>query len=302
MRLGSFPAKNPLVLRDGHAEMVIAPWLGGGVASYDVFHAGRRLPLLRPCRRLAEAVPFDLGLNVLAPWSGRISGGGFTHTQFYALKPNLAGEPLPIHGNAFQSPWTVETADGMHAVLSLRSVGPGPFDYRCEIVYALVAGVLQIDVTVEHLGSGDLPYGVGLHPWFPRTTGTTLRAPARTVALEDGRHLPAGECPVSSRPEWDFSAPRRLPDGWINNGFAGWNGRADIKWPDQIGLRIESSPQLSTYILYSPGATADFFCFEPVSHGVDAHNQPGGPVRNGLVILRRGERLSASTRFLPQFA
>lgn len=293
-------AKDPLVLRDGYAEVVIVPWLGGGLASYDIVRAERRLPLLRPCRCLADAVPFDLGLNVLVPWSGRISGGGFTHTRFHALTPNLAGEELPIHGNAFQLPWSVEAVDATRVVLSLRSVGPGPFDYRCDIVYALAAGTLEIEVTIEHLGAGDLPYGVGLHPWFPRSPGTTLWAPARNVTLEDGRHLPAGEYPVASHPDWDFSTPRPLPDAWINNGFAGWTGKAEIHWPDQGALQINSSAQLSTYMLYSPAATADFFCFEPVSHGVDAHNLPGGPARNGLAVLRHGERLSVSTRFIPQ--
>ena len=103
------------------------------------------------------------------------------------------------------------------------------------------------------------------------------------------------------RAEWDFAAPRALPSGWINNAFLGWDGRATVLWPDRsLELEIEADPPLSTYILYSPSDEADFFCFEPVTHPVDAHNLPGGPEANGLTILAPKEILSAACRFSPK--
>ena len=57
---------------------------------------------------------------------------------------------------------------------------------------------------------------------------------------------------------------------------------------------------LRTYILYSPGRDASFFCFEPVSHVVDAHNLPGGPEANGLAILAAGEIVEVSCRYCPR--
>ena len=95
--------------------------------------------------------------------------------------------------------------------------------------------------------------------------------------------------------------PRLLPDGWINNGFDGWNGAALIEWPSR-GSRSRSSASdvLRTYILYSPGRDASFFCFEPVSHVVDAHNLPGGPKANGLAILAPNEKAEIGCRFSPR--
>lgn len=292
-----------LALTDGTSAVMIVPELGAGLASYDLLVDGRREPLFRPCRDLARAQFFDLASNVLVPWSGRISGGGFRFGgRFYRLDPNLAGEPLPLHGNGFASSWTVMDAAGAHAVLTLFSNGPGPYCFKARLAYTLNAGALTMSLTVTSHATGPLPYGLGLHPWFPRTPGTTLQARATTVTLEDSWHLPAGQVPVASRKHWDFTEPRPLPDNWINNDFSPWDGRAEIVWRDR-NLRLvvdtDGDPRLTTYIVYSPASDADFFCFEPVTHPVDAHNRSGGPEANGLSVLEPGEALTISCRFTP---
>ena len=98
-----------------------------------------------------------------------------------------------------------------------------------------------------------------------------------------------------------FRCPARASLGWINNAFLGWDGRASIFWSERkLALEVEADAQLSTYIVYSPSAKADFFCFEPVTHPVDAHNLPGDPVANGLTILAPQETVSATCRFCPR--
>jgi aldose 1-epimerase len=157
---------------------------------------------------------------------------------------------------------------------------------------------MTIRLAATNLAAIALPFGLGFHPWFPRTPATQLMAPANSVWLEDARHLPTDRAAVARRPEWDFSSFRSLPTGWINNGFVGWNGRATIRWEDRaLALEVEASPQLSNFILYSPSADAPFFCFEPVSHAVDAHNLPPGPEAHGLVVLEPGTTLSTDCRF-----
>jgi aldose 1-epimerase len=89
------------------------------------------------------------------------------------------------------------------------------------------------------------------------------------------------------------------PSSWPDqHAFRDWDGRASILWPDRkLALDIVADPPLSTYILYSPSGNADFFCFEPVTHPVDAHNLPGGPRANGLIILAPSQSMSAVCRF-----
>ena len=77
----------------------------------------------------------------------------------------------------------------------------------------------------------------------------------------------------------------RLMDG---TGPARYGGRIVT-----CAFTFTASAVLSTYLVYSPSRSADFFCFEPVSHPVDAFNLPGEPTSHGLVILEVGERTHA---------
>ena len=288
-------------LADGVAEVVIVPGLGAGLARYDLVAHGRREPLLRPCRDLSRAAPFDLASILLVPWSNRISGGGFAFGgRFHPLQPNLAGEPMPIHGNGFSSAWTTVEASAVSACLALNSDGPGPFMFEAVVRYSLERGTLGVALKVTNRGPVALPFGLGLHPWFPRTPGTTLQARAAVATREDRLHLPNGQIAVASREEWDFSVRRRLPERWVNNDFSPWDGHAEIIWSDRgLRLNIAAEGDLSAYILYSPASDADFFCFEPVTHLVDAHNRAGGPEANGLAILDHGDCLAIGCRFVP---
>ena len=275
--------------------------MGAGLESYGLLARPSARPLFRPAPRDAQA-PFQLAHILLLPWSGRISGGGFSSGDvFHALAPNVEGEALPIHGNAFSSVWQVEQRRSAAARLGLASDGPGPYRYVATVSYALHSGALTITLTVENRAEAALPYGLGFHPWFPRTKLTTLRFGAQTVWLEDARHLPTGSAPVASRPDWDFSTARGLPGGALHAWFTGWDGAAGITWPERgIALDIAAEPPLSSCVVYSTGLEAEFFCFEPVSHPVDAHNLPGGGEAHGLVMLQPGEAMSSAASFVPR--
>ena len=286
-------------LAAGSLTAEIVPSLGGGVARFDVLREGRRIEVLRPWPKGGTNDPNALGLYVLVPWSNRISGPGFTFEgQFHPLAPNFAGEPCPIHGDGWLSSWRVSSNDDRSVGLEHDADGPGPYRYRASLEYTLDAGGLTTRLVATNRAAIALPFGLGFHPWFPRTAGTELLAPAKSFWLEDARHLPTERVMIASRNELDFSAFRSLPSDWINSCFMDWNGRASILWKDRgLALEVEARPPLSAYILYSPSADARFFCFEPVSHSVDAHNLPPGPEAHGLAILNPGAMLAAECRF-----
>jgi aldose 1-epimerase len=291
--------RDTVTISAGALRAEIVPSLGGGLTRFDLVDGATVLPVFRPWPDGGADNPNQLACYVLVPWSNRISLGGFRFGgDFHALEPNVADEPCPLHGDGWTSRWQVSAANATSTALSLSSTGSGPFRYDATIGYALDASALTMSLTAWNRAGIPLPYGLGFHPWLPRTPGTTLQAAASTVWLEDSRHLPDGSTLVSSGDRWDFSRPRALPPVWVNNGFSGWSGRARIEWPDRdLAVDIAASDQLSTYILFSPGGEADFFCFEPVSHPVDAHNLPGGAEANGLAILQPGEALSVRCRF-----
>lgn len=288
-----------LRLEAGPLSLEIIPALGGGVARFDLASARGAVEIFRARREGAGLGPNGPGLYALAPWSNRISGGGFWFDGiFHPLIANVAGEAFPIHGDAWQASWRVEGRENRRVRMSHAARGFGPFSYGAQLDYELFDDRLAVRLEIANQAAAALPYGAGFHPWLPRTPGTRLRAPARSVWLEDERYLPTENVAIAARPEWDFAHSRALPAGWINNGFRGWDGRATVVWEDRgVALDILASSPIDTYIVYSPGADSSFFCFEPVTHAVDAHNLAPGPEAHGLRVLAPGAMLVAQCVF-----
>lgn len=277
-------------LMDARHLVRIAPDLGGGIAEAFAVHRDKHLSLLRPWPG-AEVGVLGLGCNVLVPFSNRISGGGFAFEgQFHRVEPNLPGEPHPIHGDGFLAVWQV--AGQSPRTVELTHKGQiGPFFYAACLRYALVEGGLVANVHVTNLGPR-MPFGGGFHPWFPRYPDTRLQFTATGFWTETVDHLPDLHLALSERPDCEFSKPQLLPNDWINAAFTGWQRVARIEQP-ALGLAVlvNASTNLDSAVVYSPHREAGFFCFEPVSHAVDAHNQPGQP---GLTPLDTGDTLEMS--------
>ena len=274
-----------LELTDGRSRVSLAPDMGGGIAGMWTKDG---VPVLRPL--VAGVGPFGLASNVLVPFSNRISGGGFTFEGAHNVVPlNLEGQKFPIHGDGFQKPWDVTNQTSINAEIYLSDGGTGPWAYEARQRFALENGRLTVTLSMTNTGPR-LPFGGGFHPWFPRLADTRLRFAAHSVWLEDADHLPTEKIALADNPDWDVGTSGALPQGLINNAFVGWDGRAGFDQPS-LGITVDLCAQapLDTAIVYSPDAQADFFCFEPVSHAVDAHNQPEQP---GLAVLETGETLT----------
>lgn len=237
-------------LADGRASLVVSPREGAAILRYDALRPGRApTPLIKPSKGLLK-----FGSQLLVPWSNRISGGGFEFEgRFHALEPNVEGEPFPLHGGGFQRPWRLTRRTSTEMELVLENGAIGPYRYHASVRYALEDGALGAVLTVENRATIRLPYGLGFHPWFPRSPRTLLQASARRVWLEDERHLPTAVVSLTSRPDWDFSQAALLPDTWVNNAFEGWDGRASITQPDDaITVTVDTSLTLNVFVLYSP--------------------------------------------------
>ena len=276
-------------------RLVVRSEIGGSIARFDWIDGAEAMPLFRPWDG-RSGDPNDHGCYPLVPWSNRISGGGIeAGGRFWPLRPNRPGEPYPIHGDGWQRPWRVERHTAAEISMALESSDQSPFDYRAELAYALADNALTMRLAVQHRGAVAAPYGLGFHPWLPRTADTLLELSAADVWLEQADHLPAGKVPIAERPDWDFARARPLPAGWINNGFAGWSGSARVRWPGHgLQLTVTATAELDTCIVYSPDRDAPYFCLEPVSHPVDAFHLPGMP---GLRVLRSGERFELACTF-----
>lgn len=281
-----------LTLRDSLTQLTLAPELGASLVNWVRLSDGQ--PLLRHSdeQALAAANPRRLACYPLLPWSNRIGGGGFaTPDGWQALGVNTEHEALPIHGSAWQQPWKIVNATSDSASLELHS--QLPFPYHATLDVQLTDGCLRLTLQAAHLGEQPTWYGLGLHPYLPRTAHTRVQAQAGGVWL-------CGEDKLSSQwvelPQaWNFSEPTLLPRQLVDNAFTQWPGRACIIQPDAGYQLICEAQGSNVFLLFCPEAQ-NFFCFEPVTHPVNAHHLAGRP---GLQLLaaEQSVQMSFSLRY-----
>ncbi|QHF05953.1 aldose 1-epimerase (plasmid) [Pseudomonas asturiensis] len=276
---------NVLTLEDGLTRLTLAPQTGGSIVNWTALESGQ--PLLRASDddALAAGTPRKLACYPLAPWSNRIGNGGFdTPDGWLALSPNSNNDALPIHGSAWQQAWDVSEQSDTHVCLQLDS--QTPFAYQARLRYTLRDGQLSIELSTTHLDSRAAWHGLGLHPYLPRTPHTRLQTNAAQVWLCDEAGLPTELRDLPA--DWNFRHGNALPRSKLDNGFTGWDGRSVIRQPD-LGYELHCEASGSEYFLVFCPQDLDFFCFEPVSHPVNAHHLPGHP---GLKLLQHGESMT----------
>jgi aldose 1-epimerase len=286
----------PLCLRRGDFVLDLCPKWGGAIAE---FRSGERA-LLRPAGNafLQHGDPRLAACFPLVPFSNRIADGRFRFQgRIYQLDRNFPPEPHAIHGHGWQHPWVVADASASRAELTFRHAVSGtPFDYRARQIFALHDDGLEVALEVTNAGDGPMPAGIGLHPYFRRTDGVTLRARLDHVWHPDERKIPKRR--VALPATWDFARRLRLAPLDLDHCFDGWDGRAELHWPEtDFTLVIEATPPLRHLVIYVPPGQ-DFFCIEPVSHVNDGFNLlDRGVDGTGVRVLAPGETLDAAVRF-----
>jgi aldose 1-epimerase len=276
----------------------IVPRLGGSLAAFAWKDRGRLVPLFRPWDGATEN-PRALSSSPMVPWFNRISGGGINFGgKFYPIEPNDPMDEFPLHGDGWHAPWEVaeERPDGV--TLKLRSRAIPPFDYEATQVISVAGPTLDIVLSLRHCGQTPLPYGLGHHPWYVRTPDVTLSAKATGMWLEQPPAFPPKTEPAAIPEKWDFNTPHPLPEDFIDNGYAGWDGRGIVTWPARgIAVDVEADSATRYYHVYSLGKDCPIFCFEPVTHPNNAYAKPGTPEANGLRVLAPGATTSMQVKF-----
>lgn len=295
----------------GQQKLGLVPAMGGSVAVWELQRDGfASFDLFRPwdgANYPGDPLRVVRASYPLAPWSNRISGGGFSVTEdggkFHPVSPNAADMPYPIHGDAWQQHWQYQQHDAASLDMTLESkcFNGNPHHYRAVQTFKLVDGGMNQSLTVTHLGDAPLPYGLGLHPWLPRNNVTKLQAKVDGVWLSHADCLPkehTADFPAS----WDLNAGISAAGSLIDNCFTGWDGSARVTWPDKklqltlqqlsnstVNAEVSAHSVASSYLLVFRKAAGDHFCLEPVSNLIDAFHLPGQP---GLQVLEKGESLT----------
>ncbi len=278
-----------VTLSAGALTLELAPALGGSIWRFD---AGG-LPVLRGARDETTNV-LDTGCFPLVPYVNRIRGGRFTCAgREVVIAPNMAGDRSPLHGQGWQSEWSVDAADEAQATLGYRhGAGEWPWDYVAEQHFALDEQGLTATLTCRNTSSAPMPCGLGFHPYHPCDADTRLDTEVAGAFTVDPDVLPVARVPAEGR--YDLRERQVCGQG-LDNGFDGWGGRSTMTWRN--GLRVTmSSPTAQFFQLYSP-VEGGLFVAEPVSHANCALNEDEARWADfGIVMLAEGEAMTLQMR------
>ena len=289
-----------LELRAGAARVVLVPEVGGSIAAYE----WRDRAVLRRASpdALARGEVRDFASYPLVPFSNRIANAALHWLgTAYRLSRYLPGLPHAIHGNGWQRAWAVVEHAPSRATLALEHDAAGaralewPFAYRARQSFALEADALTLTQAIENTGGRAFPFGLGWHPFFPRSDATRLEFRAAAVWLTDATQLPTRR--ESVPPRWDFASARPIGDTALDHCFAGWQPPAIVRWPRRgLAVSIEADAACGHLVVYVPRGTKHM-AIEPVTHMTDAFNRAAaGEADTGTRVLAPGETFSCTMR------
>lgn len=283
-----------ITLTAGRLELVLAPNVGGSIASFDWLEKGRKISILR---RSDGEPPDVLGAASfpLVPFSNRIRDGRFSFRhRNVTLAANMTGDPSPLHGQGWQAPWKMLRSNSCSTELAyVHEAGEWPWRYEARQAFDLDEGGLTLVLTCRNLSDEPMPCGLGQHPYFPCTAETRLDTEVGHVWTIDEKVLPVEKVPAEGR--FDLR-DRKVCGLGLDHGFGGWGGSARISDPGLPFDILMSSREARFFQLYSPEA-GGLFVAEPVSHANAALNSAEVEwAELGVRILEPGGTMSLGMR------
>ena len=265
-----------LVLSAGEAVATILPSVGGRLAQLDLGDG----PLLRPAS--PELGWAEWGSYPLLPWSNRIPEGRLRWRDIDAQLPVNWPDGSSLHGLAADVPWEVHGADDRSATLSVV-VACAPYRVRGAQRFTLHDKALEIELSVQNIGEGTVPAGLGIHPWF---RAGRLIIPA--TSCWEGEPLPIGPLvPVAGARDLRAGAvPPRM-----DCCYTGLTAN-EVRAP---GVTLSWDGPVTQVVVYT--GESGWACVEPVTmandgfnlarRGVDGHGVfELGPDQTAQVVYR----------------
>jgi aldose 1-epimerase len=280
----------------------LCPSLGGSIAGLRWHHPAKGwIDLLRPvsAAALARGDIEAVSCFPLTPFSNRLRKGRFEFDGRQIVLPLNTGGPHVEHGHGWQKTWQTVAATQDRAVLRLTHAADAwPFDYAIEQRFQLGAGGLDVELMARNDGDRAMPFGFGLHPYFPRTSESRLTATVSGFWETDEEVMPLRHIPPPAA--LDPTRELAIAEHTLDNAFTGWRGRAVIDWPEHATrLTMSTTAALRVLVVYIP-PDKDYFCAEPVSNCTDAFNLAHEREDTGLLVVQPGQTASARVTFRPE--
>jgi aldose 1-epimerase len=232
-------------------------------ATFDLEHGGRLASLQIAGHELIPVEGKDLyhwGSFVLAPWTGRLRDGRFSHAgRDYHLP--LTDPPNAIHGLVVDVPWQVVGPSTLG--VELRD----PWPWRGRIFHSVQLESDRLVSRLELHADEPMPAAIGWHPWFRRQLdgpggplGPVLIDVTPGRMYEHGADgLPTGELVAPKPPPWD-------------DCFVELAGPVRLVWPgtERSGIELSIESDCQCWVLYDKEPQA--ICVEPWTAPPDSLN------------------------------
>ncbi len=295
-------------LTAGPLRLVIAPAIGGALAAFYESTPNGAMHWLRPASYAAftEQDPLRMASFPLFPYCNRIRDARFA---FDGATVDLSGNDRrfahALHGNAWRRPWQVtsltQSSVDLHFEHEPDSGIPGdwPFRYRARQRIELGDQVLRITLSAQNLAGRAMPFGMGHHPYYPRTRQTRIYAEVEAMWHADAHVLPTH---LGPHPAVDALRDDGLsPDAFdLDNNFANWAREATIAWPDERRqLTMTAEAPFDHMVIFAPANDAQL-CVEPVTNTTDCFNASGSREHVGGCVLQPGEEVAATVTWTPK--
>jgi aldose 1-epimerase len=281
-----------IALRAGEAEASVVPSVGANCVSCRV--GGRDLLEAPPSLEALVARPTGYGCPILFPFPGQLEAGPRRLLGRDVLI--AATSPSGRHGHGFASarPWRVVERGADLCACQLDGGGGDEYPWRFRVTarWRLSPELLGVGLVVENLDDGEMPFGLGLHPYLPVAPDALIDLPSAGAWPHEGG-VPSGP-PGPARGPWRWSelaaASSTLLTALPAGDVEARAGDIWLRWPgDRFG----------EVVLYRPPPERGSVCVEPWTSvsSAAAQLEPGAP--SGLVRLAPGATWRAWMEIAP---
>jgi aldose 1-epimerase len=277
---------------------------GGAISRIDWIRPDGKgtVNLLRPVteQAIASGNPSSLGCFPMVPFANRLAFSEFEFDgRIVKVPANRPPSPHAIHGFGRGALWNIErpTVDSLRFNHKHDDPESG-FVYVAWQEFKVTPDDVTIEIGVRHLGRTPMPYGIGLHPWFPGGDHVSVQFIATDCFGTDDDMLPTTRTVIDLGRDFSDGKMIRHNRG-LDVHYTGWHREADMVWEDAgYSVKMLASDRFSNLQFYIPedGKT---FCVEPVTHVPNVHNRPEFKEFGDLLVLDKNQTLSGTMTLVP---
>lgn len=277
----------------GRLEIGVCPKKGAGITHFVLQDNHFCTHLFRPVdeKNFKTNSSEFFACFPLVPFSGRIKDAKFHHDgRQIQLNPNPP-ELHALHGDGWKSSWKVVKQGDSYITLQLENPERGwPWNYMAQYSIACEKNNVRLELSYTNLSEEVIPVGLGFHPWF--LSDAYIKTQLETRWNIDDRYLFTDK--TDTKEEYTGNNFLDVSNLDLVHGFSGWNQQAEIKWKTHpYKIKLRASKNLKHAVLYTQHPSKDW-CFEPVSHSVDAFNlHYNGITDTGTIFVKPNETITA---------